>query len=508
MATPMRESVPRLLPRRTPLLRWLVILCALSVGCTGLPPRQTIRLEMPPRLAVEKLVAGAEILPCAASEPAAPSSPTAAFAGVSELTAEVLVEQVLTRNPSLAQMVAAWQAASARYPQVTSLDDPMLGASLAPAAPFSDQVNGGYRLEVSQKLPWCGKLALRGQQAQAEALAAGDNIDDMRLQLAESARAALADYYLVARALEVNEENAKLLREARDAAEARYTKSREASQQDISQADVEIGRQQERQLTLERMRLVAVARINTLLHLPPDLPLPPPPGKLALGEPLPEVQVLREAALRRRPDLAALANRLAADQAAVCLAQKEFYPDIEVMASYDAFWQEKPLRAMVGVRVNLPLRLARRDGAVAEAAAKVAERQAELARQADQVSFEVQQAHTLVQESERAVRLYEKSILKAARENVEAAGPAYASGKIPFLSLLEAQRAQVGLRDRYFEALADYHRRRATLERAVGGPLFAPTSVPTVPPAPKPAPPEKLPEPRPADRKDQGAAPA
>src|SRR5438309_1387954 len=41
------------------------------------------------------------------------------------LTAHVLVERVLARYPSLTQMTAAWQAASAPSPQVTRLDDPM-----------------------------------------------------------------------------------------------------------------------------------------------------------------------------------------------------------------------------------------------------------------------------------------------------------------------------------------------------------------------------------------------
>ena len=45
---------------------------------------------------------------------------------------------------------------------------------------------------------------------------------------------------------------------------------------------------------------------------------------------------------------------------------------------------------------------------------------------------------------------------------------------LPFLNLIEAQRNAVGLRDRYYEALAEAVRRRATLERAVGGPLPAP----------------------------------
>ena len=66
-------------------------------------------------------------------------------------------------------------------------------------------MDGGYRVEVSQKYPWPGKLQLRGQNALAEASAAGHDLDDMRLQLIESTQVAFYDYYLVDRAVAVNQ---------------------------------------------------------------------------------------------------------------------------------------------------------------------------------------------------------------------------------------------------------------------------------------------------------------
>jgi len=239
----------------------------------------------------------------------------------------------------------------------------------------------------------------------------------------------------------------------------------------VLQADVEIGRAQERQVTLERLRPVAVARIDTLMHLPPDSPLPPPLEKIELGEKPPDAALLRAWALERRPDLLAIAERIRAEEASLGLAHKEFCPDFEVMAAYDSFWQEKPLRGQVGVRLNLPVRCERRYAAVAEAEARVGQRRAELAMQVDQLNYQVQQAYEQVRESEEVVRLYEKTILPAAQQNVKAAQSAYTTGRIPFLSLVEAQRNVVGLQDRYYEALADYFRRRAALERVVGGPL-------------------------------------
>jgi outer membrane protein TolC len=385
-----------------------------------------------------------------------------------------LVQQVLARNPSLAQMTAAWEAASARYPQVTSLDDPTFGTMVAPASIGSNDVEFGYRLEVSQKFPWPGKLALRGASAQAEAGAARYDLDAMRLQLVESTKDAFYEYYSVARALDVNDESLRRLREIRQDALARGKTV--VTEQDVLQADVEIGRQQERQLTLERMRRVAIARINTLMHLPTDAPLPPPPEEVRPGEPLPGLRLLQAAAVASRPDLRALEARVAAERASLGLAQKEFRPDLEVTAAYDTIMGNGPTRDLapqVGVRVNLPVRTAKRYGMVSEAEARLAQRTAELARQTDQANFEVSQAYEQVTESDRIVRLYEQTILPAARNSFKAAQTAYATGRVPFLSLIEAQRNVVMLRDRYYEALADSFRRRAALERAVGGPTAA-----------------------------------
>ena len=340
----------------------------------------------------------------------------------------------------------------------------------SPGSIGSNEVEFAYRLEIAQKLPFCGKRGLKGQAALAEAAAAGNEVDDMRLQLIESTKSSFYEYYLVARASAVNEENLRLLREFRDEAKTRYEKAL-VPEQDVVQADVELGRQQERKLTLERMRKVAVARINTLMHLPPATPLPPPPERLTLGEALPTADVLLARALSDRPDLQALANRVAAEEAALELAQKEFYPDFELMASYDAFWQEKPLRTMLGVRLNLPVQRDRRRAAVAEAQARIAERRAQLDSRTDQVSLQLQEAYEQVVESDQVVRLYEKSILPDARKNVEAARSAYEAKLAPFLTLIEAQRSRVALLDRYHEVLADYYRRKATLERVVGGAL-------------------------------------
>lgn len=418
-------------------------------------------------------------LPASSTKDATGDNP---LARSKELSVETLVEAVLARNPSLPEIVAAWKAAQARYPQVTSLDDPLFGTTVSPAG-FS-RVGNGYRMELFQRYPWPGKLRLRGEAALAEASAAGRDVENVRQQLIESARDAFYDYYLTYRALEVNAEALRLLRRFKQDAEIRY-KTGKVSAQDPLQAEVEIGRLRERDIILERQRQVAIARINTLLQLPPSLPLPPPPKEIQVEGELPDPKMLLEQALSQRLDLLKLADQIKAAETAVKLAYKEYYPDIDAMAAFDAFWDNPLQRAQVAARINLPVRLKRRHGAVVEAESRLAELKAQYARQASQTGFEVQQAYEQWRESLRDVRLLEKDVLPASRQNVKAAEPAYMTGRIPLTTLIQVERDLVDLQDRYYQSTTAFFRRRTALQRSLTGtPATTPLPMPPARPGP------------------------
>ena len=148
-----------------------------------------------------------------------------------------------------------------------------------------------------------------------------------------------------------------------------------ATEQDVLQADVELADLESRRTELLRDRQVAAARINTLLHREVDYPLPPPPTQIEMADALPGVEVLRQAALQSRPDLAALLARVRMEEANRELADREYWPDLEVMAKYDAF-MPVDIRPQVGLNVNVPFGNSS-EAAVAEASAKVQQRRAE-----------------------------------------------------------------------------------------------------------------------------------
>ncbi len=384
-----------------------------------------------------------------------------------ELDVESLVAEVLAVNPDIRAAAAAWRAAAQRYPQEVSLDDPMFGVMLGPGSWGSDQVDDAYVLEASQKMPWPGKRQLRGDIARAEANAAYHDVGEQRLRIAEATRLAYYQYYLAHRQLAVLAESTGLLQDFREIAKSRY-EAATVEQQDVLLADVELADLQRRLLELTRQERVARARLNTLLLVAPDGPLPPPPMTLPTADSLLSAEDLRGLAIAQRPELAAQSARIRAERYAVALAGKEFYPDLEFVSRYDAFWQEEPLRPMVGMNLNVPLYKQKRWAAVAEARARIAKEQADFDAKTVEIAFEVEQTYRRVEESQDTLKVYEASILPTARHSIDAARASYLAGRLDFLRLVESQRQLLSLQDRYYEAMANYQQRLAELERTVG----------------------------------------
>jgi outer membrane protein TolC len=236
----------------------------------------------------------------------------------------------------------------------------------------------------------------------------------------------------------------------------------------VLQADVELAKLEQRRVEIEQQRLVAAARINTLLHREPQLPLPPPPRQLQLSDPLVNIEELRARAIEQRPDLAAMAARLRSEQNALALTYKDYYPDFEIMGKYDSFWTDVVQRGQIAMNVNLPLYRGRRDAAVREAIFRVNKLQAEYEQQADLIRNDVQSGYARVEAGRRTLDLYTEKVLPAAQGNVEAASSGYTAGTVDFLRLVQAQRELIELNEKYQQAVVDYNRNRAELDRVVG----------------------------------------
>jgi len=404
----------------------------------------------------------------AAPGPAATAAEPEPIGSSGELSRPALVELVLARNPGVDAARSAARAALARWPQERALPDPMFGYGLRPQSLSSSQVDPGHDFELSQGLPFPGKLELRGERALSEADAAEGELARERVRLASLASIAFDQYWLAERALETNARESELLAQAHEVALARYAAGT-GGEQDALATETEQAMLEHRAIELGAERRIAAERINALLDRPPELELPRAPREL---EPPPGAELDRPAlvarALERRPEIRAQQADVRARDADVALARREFLPDFTLRAGYDTSWQEVPLRPMVGLELNIPLQLERRRAALEEADARLAREKSRLRSLENRVRLEVGIALQRLHEARHLLELSDSRLLPVARSRASAARAGFASGRVGFLELVEAERALASAEQSEFDARAELSRRLAELARAVG----------------------------------------
>ncbi len=376
-----------------------------------------------------------------------------------------LVIAVLSRNPKLPAMRAAWEAVQAQVRYVGRLDDPMLSYRLAPLTPFNADTDFGHKITVSQRWPWPGKLALQRDIAQNMASAERHRVEQVRLQLIEATQLAFTHWYFIHAAIVINQQNKTLLQEFKNIADIQYATGR-TSKQDSLRAEVEVALLDHRGIVLTRQQGDVLAVLNTLLQRSPDLPIPSP-ANLSDTVKLPDIIQLRTQAITNHPDLLSLQASLKSKQSQVELAKRNLYPDLQFSAYYNSLWSQSAKRLGMSVGINIPLRDKRH--------AKIDQTQATLISQQfqyDAKQFEilgaVQQAYHRVNEGEHVLALYRERLLPLAEENLAVARSAYQSGSGGFLNLISVEKNLTQTQLKFAQALMDYHQYLAKLARIVG----------------------------------------
>jgi outer membrane protein TolC len=203
------------------------------------------------------------------------------------------------------------------------------------------------------------------------------------------------------------------------------------------------------------------------LHRAPDAALPAPaPVAPALTEPPALDALLALAAARPEPHAARA--QIAGDHARVAAADRAFYPDVEVMASYDSMWDIPEHRWMIGLGVALPVQRGPREATADAARARLAQAQAQLARVESDVAVEVFRARRDVVESEQRIAHLDAELVPAARAEVDAALRGLAAGRTDVIAVITAERGARELELEAYRARTELSKRLAALDKATG----------------------------------------
>jgi cobalt-zinc-cadmium efflux system outer membrane protein len=394
----------------------------------------------------------------------------------SVLTLDQAVEHALTGNPGLAEIRARAEAMATMPSQEGALPDPTLrfGALYLPTNNFSLQQDDFTMLEVglSQEIPFPGKLALRENIAEQEALAAADSVDEARLRLMREVKQSWWRLFYYNRALNLLDEAERFFQQLIDIAQAKY-KVGKGTQQDVLLAQLELSKLKEDKLDLVSMRHSQNARLNALLDRTPDTPIQLP-AETEFKLPSIASSSLQDKALQTRPLFAQHRKMLKAGQAKVVLAQKGFYPDVTVGAFYDVrqntpSGQSRSDFASVQLSINVPLYANRKQ------ARAVDQRQSELlqgryALQDDHHKIQAEIAAKVAeyQQAKEKLWLLEHEIIPQAQQTVNSLLAGYQVSQANFTDLLRTQLSFFQYQTQYWQALTSTQQILAELSAAVG----------------------------------------
>ncbi len=379
---------------------------------------------------------------------------------------QALVNEALDRNPDLLVARAVIAAARTRPEQARALPDPMVSMSYTndgwvPSLGRMQMTN--LALMAKQDLPWPGKRQLRADIAAQDAAEAEQQLVRARLAVTAGVRRA---YYglLLARELQVLTLGQRdLWRDLEVVVRGRYSVG-QGAQQDVLRVQVEVTRIEQRMAEQAAAADVSLAELNGLLARPPEAPIETA-AHLALRPIVRPLADVLDEARRASPELAAARVAIDRDRLAVKLAQQNGKPDLSAQVGYmnrgglDAMWQ-------AGVGVTLPFNRKARAAEIAGAEATVTGSERLLDSLDLQLRARTQERFTRAKSDETIVRLYDQGIVPQDRMTLEAAIVNYQSGKVPFVSVLEAMTTLYSDRWTQSELLADHATLLAAIEEA------------------------------------------
>ena len=181
---------------------------------------------------------------------------------------------------------------------------------------------------------------------------------------------------------------------------------------------------------------------------------------------VPSFETLAER-MQTNPDLARWAAEMTQRTAAVDLEEANAVPDLRVGAG--ARWFEETNDNSFIVELSIPIQLFdRNQGGIAEARHRLAKAKAERRAVKLKLNAALASGYTRLANAHSRVTSLKTKILPGARTAFEAVNEGYRFGKFGYLEVLDSQRTWFNARSQFLDALSNYHKAVADVERLTG----------------------------------------
>lgn len=385
-----------------------------------------------------------------------------------------LIRIAVERNPKIKATRIKWQAMIEKYPQVTSLPDPMLMYGYFVRSVETRVGPQRHKISFSQPFPYPGTLDAAGQVTRKEIaieqvkyeLTVRDLIVDLKLSYHELT-------YLQ-RAIEITEQNQELLNHILKIANTRYADGK-ATFNDVLKAQSQLAQLSYDLILLHELQEVEKVSINALLDRPTASPLGACQNRI-LDYDL-SVAELEKQALARRQELRVADLNIQKMAEMIELAKLKNKPmfklDLMTVETGGALMPDTPDDGKnpwtIGIGVSIPWSGSKNRSRVQEAELKyegaIANRQA----MENQTLANLRKIYFRLENARRLVELYEKTLIPQAEQAMEIAETWHQEGIKSIAGFLETQGVWLNFNLARLRAIADYQQNLARLERLIGG---------------------------------------
>ncbi|MGQ3684464.1 MAG: TolC family protein [Candidatus Loosdrechtia sp.] len=381
-----------------------------------------------------------------------------------------LIREAMEHNPEIIAAQRRFGASKEVISQAKSLEDPMITVGTFNTN-FPLNVGGQTdlyrrRYSVSQKIPFPGKLRLRGEVAAEESRMSEQELRAKIQEIIALVKSTFYEFYYIDRAIEITEENRELLSKFAKIAEIKYITGK-TTQRDVLAAQVELSTLSNNLIVLNEQRESVIALINTLIDRPPESTIGSP-GTFEKNTLDLTMTDLERLALKNRPELKRFDYAVRRNEAKVKLSKRDYYyTDFEPMVEYMQM-VGMPNMWETAVTINIPWIWSKNRSRVREAKEELSAARSDYRFINNKTLFEVKDFLVKIRSTESTVNLYEKSIIPYARQSLESARIGYEADRVDFLTLIDSVRVLLDSTLLYYRALADFEQYLANLERAVG----------------------------------------
>ena len=389
------------------------------------------------------------------------------------ITLDPLIDEALESNPQIQVAYKNWKAAEYKVKQVTSLPDPMASYTY-----FGENIETRVgpqeaKYGLSQKIPFPGKLGLKGETAQKHTQMMKEKYEAVKREIIKNVKFTYYDIWWVDKAIQVTESEKDILSSLERVAKERF-ETDQAPQQDVIKAQVVISKLIDKLFLLRQQRKTLASKMNSLLDRPKGTPLGRS-KKFEITDFKYSLEELHRLSKENRQELIAANLDVEKKQFQESLAKLDYVPDFTLGANYIQIGDGHTTMPndgqdawMGGIAINVPIWFNRLNAQLKEKKTILEASEKNYQNVENRVIFEVEDLYFKVITYQDIMSLYETALIPQTEQSFQAAKTAYETGRVDFLNWLDSERVLLQTRLAYYKAIADYQKTIAFLERVVG----------------------------------------